>query len=157
MIEAVRISSSVAAPAEEVWARATSPEGVNHELRPWLRMTVPRQMREKAISDLEPPARLGRSWIFLLGVVPFDYDDLFLAEIGPGFRFLERSTLLSMRAWEHERTVVPTGEGACEVSDRIAFELRRPLALLGLTRPVAAILRGVFRRRHRRLVGYFAR
>lgn len=155
MVEAVRISSRIAAPAADVWARATSPEGINDELRPWLQMTVPRRMRETAISDLKAPARLGRSWILFLGVVPFDYDDLHLAEIGPGYRFVERSQLLSMRAWEHERAVVPAGEGECEVSDRIAFELHRPLAALGLTRPVAGILRALFARRHRRLVGYF--
>jgi hypothetical protein len=154
VIEAVRLSSPVRADAEEVWRRATSPEGINHELAPWMRMTMPRSLRGKTIADVAAPARLGRSWILLFGVLPFDYDDLGLVEVGPGFRFLERSTMLSMRHWEHERSVESVGEGACEVSDRVAFELRRPLALLGLERPIAAILRRFFAHRHRRLVAY---
>jgi len=47
----VEQSSLVAAPAEEVWARAITPEGVNHELGPILRMTMPRGLRGMAIDD----------------------------------------------------------------------------------------------------------
>jgi hypothetical protein len=134
-----------------------TPEGINDELRPWMRMTVPRRLRGKTIDDVEPGQRLGRSWLLLFGLIPFDYDDLGLAELGPGHRFLERSTMLSMRSWEHERTVVPIGETACEVTDRVAFELRRPLAVVpGLANGVRAVLRRVFAHRHRRLARYFA-
>ena len=119
-------------------------------------MTVPRPLRGKTIGDVEPGQRLGRSWLLLFGLIPFDYDDLGLAELGPGFRFLERSTMLSMRSWEHERTVVPAGENACEVTDRIAFELRRPLAALRGAEAVAqAVLWRLFAHRHRRLARYF--
>jgi hypothetical protein len=140
-----------------VWRRAVTPEGINHELRPWMRMTVPRKLRGRTIDDVEPGQRLGRSWLLLFGLIPFDYDELGLAELGPGFRFLERSTMLSMRRWEHERTVQPGSEGTCEVTDRIAFELRRPLALLpGLPSLVRALLARLFAHRHRQLVRYFA-
>jgi ligand-binding SRPBCC domain-containing protein len=151
VIEAVRRTSRVAAPAEEVWARVTSAEGINHEIRPWMRMTMPRSLRGRTIADVEP-GPLGRSWILLFGVLPFDYDELGLAELEPGRRFLERSTMLSMRRWEHERSVEPLDEGSCEVTDRIAFQLRAPLATLGLTRPVAAVIARLFAHRHRRLV-----
>jgi hypothetical protein len=138
-----------------VWSRAVTPEGINHELGPWIRMTVPRQLRGKTIDDVTPPARLGRSWLLLFGVIPFDYDDLGLAELGPGFRFLERSTMLSMRRWEHERTVEPVAEG-CRVTDRVAFELRRPLAWIPGVEPIVrAMLGRVFSRRHRRLMQRF--
>jgi hypothetical protein len=121
-----------------------------------MRMTVPRSLRGKTIDDVEPPARLGRSWLLLFGVIPFDYDDLGLAELGPGFRFLERSTMLSMRRWEHERTVEPADAG-CRVTDRMAFELRRPLAWVpGSNRVARALLVRVFARRHRRLAAHFA-
>jgi hypothetical protein len=33
---------------------------------------------------VKPPDRLGRSWLLLFGFIPFDYDDLGLAELGPG-------------------------------------------------------------------------
>jgi ligand-binding SRPBCC domain-containing protein len=154
VIEAVRLTTRVAAPADVVWQRVTSPEGINHELRPWLRMTMPRSMHGKTIADVEP-GKLGRSWLLLGGVIPVDYDDLGLAEVGPGYRFLERSTMASMRRWEHERSVEPAGENDCEVSDRVAFELRRPLGAIGLSRPVAATLKRFFERRHQRLAAYF--
>ena len=34
--------SEVPAPVEKVWQRVTSPEGINHELGPFLKMTMPR-------------------------------------------------------------------------------------------------------------------
>ena len=155
MVEAVNRTSRVEAPAPEVFARVTSAEGINDEMRPWMRMTTPRALRGTTIADVEP-GPLGRSWILLFGVLPFDYDDLGLAELEPGRRFLERSTMLSMRRWEHERTVEPAGDEASEVTDRVAFELRAPLRAIRLTRPVAAVLRGFFAHRHRRLQRRFS-
>jgi hypothetical protein len=120
-----------------------------------MRMTTPRSLRGKTIDDVEAPARLGRSWLLLFGVVPFDYDDLGLAELGPGFRFVERSTMLSMRRWEHERRVEPAEE-TCRVTDRVGFELRRPLVWVpGSNRVARALLVRIFARRHRRLAAHF--
>ena len=134
-----------------------TPEGINDEVRPWMRMTVPRRLRGKTIDDVEPGEGLGRSWLLLFGLIPFDYDDLGLAELGPGHRFLERSTMLSMRSWEHERIIVPAGENACEVTDRVAFELRRPVAALpGAEAATQVLLRRLFAHRHRRLARRFA-
>jgi ligand-binding SRPBCC domain-containing protein len=131
--------------AAPVWAWVTTPEGVNDELRPWLRMTVPSGWRRTPITEVDPGTHLGRSWVLLLGVVPFDYDDLTIAEIGP-FWFLERSRLLSAPRWEHERTLVDTPDG-CELRDRITFTSRFG-PLVGMH---TAILRAVFAHRHRRL------
>jgi hypothetical protein len=134
-----------------------TPEGINDELRPWMRMTMPAAMRGRTIEDVEPGEKLGRSWILLFGFLPFDYDDLGLAELGPGHRFLERSTMLSMRRWEHERSAVPAGAG-CEVTDRVRFEMRRPLALVpGLPRLVRAAIARFFAHRHSRLRRHFER
>ena len=122
-----------------------------------MRRTVPRRLRGKTIDDVEPGQQLGRSWLLLFSVIPFDYDDLGLAELGPGHRFLERSTMLSMRSWEHERIIVPAGENACEVTDRVAFELRRPVAALpGAEAATQVLLRRLFAHRHRRLARRFA-
>jgi len=149
-------TSTVGDSAEAVWRRVVTPEGINHELGPWIRMTMPRSLRGKTIEDVEAGERLGRSWLLLFGVIPFDYDDLGVAELGPGFRFLERSTMLSMRRWEHERTVVPAGDGACEVTDRVTFELRGGLGWIpGSARLTRALLTRVFVHRHRRLVSWF--
>jgi hypothetical protein len=133
-----------------------TPEGINDELRPLLRMTMPPSLRGKAISEVPLGEPLGRSWILLFGLVPVDYDDLGLAERGPGFRFLERSKMLSMSSWEHERTVAPA-EAGCEVTDRLTFRPRGPLAAVpGFARLAHAIVARLFAHRHRRLAAYWA-
>ena len=147
------VSSRVDAPEDLVWARVTAPDGFNDELMPIVRMTVPRAMRGKTIADVTPGERFGRSWLLLFGFLPFDYDDIGIAELGPGSRFLERSSMLTMREWEHERTVTPQGT-VCDVTDRIGFTPRLVLRPLG---PVLrAVYRQVFLHRHRRLRRYFA-
>ena len=54
-----------------------------------------------------PGQRLFRSWLLVGGLLPVDYDDVSFAEVEPGRRFLERSSLLSQSVWEHERTIEP--------------------------------------------------
>jgi ligand-binding SRPBCC domain-containing protein len=149
----VERTTRVPAAAPIVWERVTSVEGVNDELRPWLRMTVPRAWRGASIDDLPLGERVGRSWVLLGGVLPVDYDDLTLVEVEPGRRFLERSPMGSMRSWQHERTVEPAGDGACEVTDRLEFEPRVQVA----RRPAAAIVARLFAHRHRRLARHFSR
>ncbi|HEX9889023.1 MAG TPA: hypothetical protein VGA69_06065 [Nitriliruptorales bacterium] len=150
-------TSRIDAPTEQVWARVVSPEGINHELMPIMRMTVPAAARGRGIDDFSPGDHIGRSWLLLGGVLPFDFDDIGLAELEPGRRFLERSTMLSMRTWTHERVVTPVAEGGCEVADRISFRLRRPAAWLPFSHQVVArLLRWVFAHRHRRLSAHFA-
>jgi ligand-binding SRPBCC domain-containing protein len=142
----IRIRSRLGAPPKTVWERVITPEGVNEELRPLLRMTVPRGLDGFGIEDVRPGERIGRSWVLLFGLVPFDYDDIRLERVDPGRGFLERSRMLSQRLWEHERTLEPL-DGGCALSDRIAWEPRLPLPGT-LLRPLIAL---VFRHRHRRL------
>ena len=142
------ISSRVGAPAADVWAFATTAEGINAELMPIARMMVPRGLgNDFGLADVVAPQRLGRSWILLGGLIPFDWDDIGIERIGPGFAFSERSTMLSQRAWHHDRRVEPLGEHACAVTDTIRFVPRVPV-LAPLLRPI--FLR-TFRHRHRRL------
>ena len=146
------ITTRLAAPADEVWAAALSEEGINYELGPWLKMTMPKSIEPgMTIDDAPLGETLGRSWILLRGLVPVDYDDLRLVERGPGMRFLERSQLGSARHWQHEREVVPIGEDACEIIDRLKLELRAPLRALGATGIAERIVRRLFTHRHRRL------
>lgn len=144
----ITASSEVEAGADAVWARAIDPVGINHELGPLMRMTVPRGVEDFGLDDPEP-GHVGRSWILLFGLIPFDYDDITVVRAEPGRGFLERSTMLSMRLWEHERTLEPLGEGRCRVTDRLAWEPRLPVPG-ALLRP---LIRFVFRHRHRRLRG----
>lgn len=149
----VQRTTELPAPAGEVWARVTSIEGVNHELRPWMRMTVPRGAKGLSLEDVELNRPVGRSWVLALGVVPFDYDDVTLVERGPGMRFLERSPMGSMRLWQHERSVEPRGDAACAITDRLTFEPKVRAA----SRLARRIVERTFRHRHRRLARWFAR
>jgi hypothetical protein len=146
----IRVSSRLHAAPEAVWSRAMSTEGINDELGPLFRMTVPRGLDDLDLAKVEP-GRLGRSWILLFGLLPVDYDDLGLERIEQGRGFLERSTMLSQRLWEHERTIEPAPGGGCTIADRVAWEPRPPLPGR-LLRPLFA---AVFRHRHRRLRRHF--
>jgi ligand-binding SRPBCC domain-containing protein len=151
----VRVSTLVPAPCDVVWSRITTPEGVNDELRPLIRMTVPRALNGATIADIEAGTHLGRSWLMLLGIVPFDYDDIHLAELTPGRGFFEDSQMFLLRPWQHRRTLDPDGDG-CIVTDELTFRLRGLLARIpGLLPLVEAIVRRLFRHRHRRLEAYF--
>lgn len=133
-----------------VWDRVTTPAGINDEMYPYLRMTLPRGLESLDPGSVELGERLGRSWILLFGLLPFDYDDICLTRLEPGEGFLERSTMLSQRAWEHERTLKPV-EGGCEVTDRVRWEPRIGI----LASPLRPIFGWFFRHRHRRLVRHF--
>ena len=148
----MEVSSRVAASPKEVWGRVVTAEGINYELRPWLRMTIPRALRNATVETVPLRRELGRSWILFLGVLPIDYDDLFISELDPGRRFLETSRTLSASRWEHERTIT-TSEQGTEIRDRVRFDPR------GLAGRAPRIMRWmitlIFRHRHRRLTRYF--
>ena len=145
--------STIDAPADRVWARVITPEGINDELRPWMTMSMPRGAESLTVDNVPIGVPIGRAWMRLFGVLPFDYDRLMIAELEPGRRFDEQSTMLSMRQWRHERSVTPDGDGKTVVHDRLTFELRTPLR--PLTAVVAAGIRALFGHRHRRLQRYF--
>lgn len=145
------IGSRLQAPPAAVWERAMSAEGINAELWPLLRMTVPRGLDSLDLHGLEP-GPLGRSWLLLFGLLPFDYDEIGLARIEPGRGFLERSRMLSQRLWEHERTIEPGANGAGSILvDRLAWEPRLPLP----GRLLAPLIAALFRHRHRQLRAHF--
>jgi ligand-binding SRPBCC domain-containing protein len=143
----ISIASRVEAPPEAVWDRVTTPEGINDEMRPWMRMTVPRGFEKLDPAEITLGEKIGRSWILLFGFLPIDYDDLTLVRLEIGRGFLERSRMLSQRSWEHERTLEPAGSGGCLVTDRVRWEPR--LGLPGA--PLRPLFRWFFRHRHRRL------
>lgn len=142
----IALTSELGVDAETLWARITDPAGINDELRPLMRMTVPAGAQDFGLDDPEP-GRIGRSWLLLFGFLPFDYDDLTIVRLEPGRGFLERSSMLSMRLWEHERTLTPIDDHRCRITDRVAWEPRLPLPG-ALFRPLVLAL---FNHRHRRL------
>ena len=86
-----------------MWARVSSAAGINDELRPLLRMTASRELRERGLDAVVVGERLCRSWVLLFGVLPVDYDDITLLAVRPGVGFHESSPMLSQRRWDHER------------------------------------------------------
>ncbi len=145
------IASTLDATADAVWSRVTTAEGVNHELAPWLRMTMPRSFAGLGSLALPLNTRLFRSWLLLGGVVPIDYDDLVLVSVKAGRGFHERSSMATARVWEHRRSLRDDGAGRCVLTDDVAFVPR-----FALTAPVLdAIVPRVFTHRHQRLRAFF--
>jgi ligand-binding SRPBCC domain-containing protein len=147
----VEITSVVAAPQDVVWDRIASVAGVNHELGPLVRMTAPPHVDRIAMDALPLERIWFRSKVLILGV-PVDYDDLTIVQLEPGRRFLERSQMRSMRMWQHERILEAAGDGATRVTDRLTFTTRAlvPHAL------ARAVVRLIFRHRHKRLAAWFS-
>ena len=142
-----------------------TPEGINDELRPVLRMTMPKGMDGATIDEVPVGETLGRSWILLGGVLPVDYDDLCLTELevpanlkgSDPFRFQERSRTATFAVWSHERIVEPAGEAECAVTDRLEWEMKPlPARVPGADRLARAIVGFLFRHRHRRLARYWS-
>jgi ligand-binding SRPBCC domain-containing protein len=144
----ITVTSAVPAARADVWEHAATLDGVNLELGPLLRMTAPAGAR---IDEAPVGRRWMRSWLLLGGVLPVEWDDVRFERVDPGAGFLERSSMASVRVWEHERTLREVGDWTL-VSDRVRAVPRGPLpaALVG------AIAGAVFRRRHRRLGRRFA-
>jgi ligand-binding SRPBCC domain-containing protein len=149
-VRTVLQESVVAASQEAVWERVSTFEGINHELGPLLRMTAPAHVRALEPADVVLGERIFRSWVLLFGVLPIDFDDLTLVALEPGRGFHERSRMMSMRVWEHERTLDPV-DGGCRVADRLSFEPRIP----GMGPLLERFIRATFRHRHRRLAQAF--
>jgi hypothetical protein len=142
----ISVSSRLDASPTAVWDRVITPEGINEEMRPYLRMTLPPGVGEISPETVEIGVPIGRSWILLFGLLPFDYDEVCLARLEPGRGFLERSKMLSQRVWEHERTIESV-ENGCVITDRVSWQPR--LGLPGA--PLRPVIGWFFRHRHKQL------
>ena len=145
------IESRVRIRPEELWDIVVTPAGVNAEFRPFLRMTFPPEVGSLA-DTWRPNETLFRSWILLFGILPVEYDDLTFVEVDVGHRFLERSQMFTQRVWQHEREILPDGDGA-RIIDRLTVESRIPML-----EPIQVpIFRLVFRYRHARIRKLYGR
>lgn len=142
----------MAADVWSVWQCVTHPDGINDELRPWRTMSMPRGAAGMTMETAPVGRPLGRAWLRLFGVVPFDFDHLTLVVVEPGVRFHERSTMLSLRRWEHVRTLSVT-VGGTRVHDRITLQPRLPAP--GTSWLLARVVDALLRHRHRRLRARF--
>jgi ligand-binding SRPBCC domain-containing protein len=145
--------SEVLASVDDVWQLVTTQEGINLEMGPYVKMTMPKAFRGKSIADVSPGTHIGKSYLFLFGVVPFGYDDITVAQIDPGRMFREESTMTGMRTWIHHRTLEPSN-GKTIVTDEVTLAPQLPIP--GLKGLLGLILAAFFDHRHRRLQGHFA-
>ncbi len=63
------IHSALSLPADFVWDRVSMMEGVNAELMPWLRMTVPPAVRGRNLMEFPGGEPMFSSWLLLGGGV----------------------------------------------------------------------------------------
>lgn len=56
----VERESVVDAPADRVWARVTTPEGINDELWPWMTMSMPRGQKDLTVDTIPVGTPVGR-------------------------------------------------------------------------------------------------
>lgn len=145
--------SELAAPAEEVWAKVSTMTGVNHELHPWVHMTVPESLAHLSLQEATPDqlkAVLFNSVLLGLCCIPFDVHALHLEQVLPGQGFDEHSTSWMQKTWIHRRRLVPAGNG-CVVTDELMVEPR----VLFMAPVVRGIVGFLFRHRHARLLKTF--
>jgi len=144
------IQTDVAAAPDFVWRQATDMRSVNLELSPLIRMTYPWQLRDLNAAATLLRHRLFRSWILLFGVLPIDFYGITFVAIEPGRRFLERSSTLNYRLWQHER-VIETRPSGTRIIDRLVITPR--LRFLGP--PLRGFVRALFNLRHKNLLKRF--
>ena len=107
----IRRTSVLAVQRETLWSVVSTMKGVNAELMPLIRMTVP----GPAGMNLEdmPLGEVGfHSWLLLGGLLPFDRHAMRLLEVEAGHRFLESSSSWLQAVWQHERRL-ETVAGGC--------------------------------------------
>lgn len=143
--------SEIDCPVDLVWDRVTTQEGINDEMGPYLKMTMPRQFRGRSIADVTPGTRIGKSFLLLFGILPFGFDDITIAKIDPGRMFREESVMTGMRIWVHHRTLEPLGDRTV-VTDEITLAPQAPMGLIpGWGKVMSRVLSAFFAHRHRRL------
>lgn len=147
----VQMTSALMADRRTLLDHIGTLEGVNLELRPLLRMTLPRRFRGTTLYEVPTGEWLFRSWLLLGGVLPIDYDHLRLESVDPESGFIESSSMLSMRVWRHERRIQGLADGGCEVQDTLTFQPR-----IWASGPLlTAFVTTLFRHRHRKLQAMF--
>ena len=127
----LRFASTLPASRQAVWQWITSWAGIRRETMPFFAMTAPAGMRSIAEVKVVPGQRLFRSVLLFGGLLPLDFLDLTVIELTPGHGFTERSPMLSMKHWQHQRRILDAPGGGVELVDTLSFQ---PRLARGLTR-----------------------
>lgn len=144
----LRFESHLAAEPPSVWLHATQMPGVNAELAPLLRMSVPRAYACLTLRDAPQGSLLFKSWLLLFGLLPFDLHALRIEKLWD-YGFQEDSNSWLQRRWRHKRQIelMPSGS---RLVDELEIEPR--LLPEWCVRPFVRLL---FHHRHRYLRRHF--
>jgi ligand-binding SRPBCC domain-containing protein len=147
----IAIRTKLSASRAQVWSWITSVDGISKEMRPYLRMTTPKNLPR--IVDVK--TKLGEvflhSRVFLFGFIPGGSWHFVLTELTEQDGFVEQSPSTFMKSWRHERRIVddPSDPSAVILSDHVTFAPKLGAWLSG------RFLRHVFAHRHRVLQKHF--
>ena len=143
----IQVTSLVNGSKSDVWDSISSFKGVNRELSPFLQMTCPEPNTKLSKSMESHDTPLFTSWLLLFGFLPVEYDCLRLENVTEGEGFKERSSMLMMSEWHHDRTLISENVNETlrtRVIDVISFTPR--LYILGWI--MVYIVRFLFHHRH---------
>ncbi|NKF22845.1 hypothetical protein [Solimonas marina] len=144
----LRFESHLDAEPPTIWLHATRMQGVNDELSPMVRMSVPKAFACLTLRDAPSGALLFNSWLLLLGLIPFDRHALRI-EKQWDYGFQEDSSSWLQRRWRHKRHVELMSRGS-RLVDELEIEPRfLPERLIRL------FVRLLFLQRHRWLRAHF--
>tara|TARA_R110000824_G_scaffold118960_18_gene272541 strand:- start:69600 stop:70067 length:468 start_codon:yes stop_codon:yes gene_type:complete len=144
---AIDITTEVPRSCDEVWQIVTTPEGVNAELMPLVRMSFPPTDLTFTTAPLGQP--LFHSWLLLFGFLPFDRHTFVLHETGPR-HFIETSHSLMQKLWRHERYLSETENGT------LVHDIVTVVPRLGFMSPLTnAVVAFIFRHRHRQIARHY--
>lgn len=143
------VSSRLELSPEDV-CRLLTMKGVNRELSPFIRMTVPPEWSNRAVFDWPTGKVLFSSWILLFGIFPIDRHKFFLQSADRQRGFAEESSSLINKLWLHRRNIDRNG-ALCRVTDIVEFHCRLPF----LAHILAPVYRFIFKHRHKVLRSYY--
>ena len=145
------METSLAVSPDQLASDLLLMSGVNYELSPLLKMSVPQTWAAKPISDWPVNNNIFSSTILLFGFIPIDLHRFkFLSVHGMGFKESSKTLLNSL--WSHQRTISSNGSGA-KVTDVVYYKSK--LGFLGyLFKP---LYQSIFAHRHKRLKSKYAK
>ena len=134
-------TSTLAAPAEAVWAAVLRADTFAYVAAPLLRFPAAELADTRWLPGLELEDR-----VLLFGFIPLGRHRIRIESVDePGRRLQTRESSRLLERWDHEISVEPIGDSTCAYTDRLEIEA------LVLT-PVAWLLASLFfRYRHFRL------
>lgn len=144
------ISSLVKKEIQEVSSELLTMKGVNYELMPLIRMSMPPDHLSKSIVKWPVGSVIFTSTVFLFGIIPVDKHKFRLVKTDQ-FGIEERSTALSNLEWNHLRQITHTNEHT-EISDVVEF--KPILQISGYF--MLPIYKSIFKHRHKRIMKKYA-